>query len=89
MNLPLLQGKSVDLKLRVFSSFTQGMTTTSVETVPPDPRFSFRESSKTRGRIFSGQKNLVGRIIFDPEAACRREQNCYSGFDAEDTKSEL
>ena len=76
----LSQGKRVELKLRVFSSFAQEMSVDSVTTVPPDPRFSFRADKKKR-RILPDQKSLIGKVVFDPGAECEEDESCYVGFD--------
>ena len=77
----------MELKLKVFSSFAQEMLTDTIATVPPDPRFSFRMDRKKGAKILSGQKNLIGKIVFDPGAVCEPEENCYAGFDTQ-SKSE-
>lgn len=55
------------------------MTANSVVTVPPDSRFTFVPDSRG-ARIFSGQKNYIGKIVFDPSKNCRDDDNCYTGF---------
>jgi hypothetical protein len=55
------------------------MITDSVSPFPPDPRFVFVPESKG-AKIFSGVKNLIGKVIFDPGATCRKKQLCYTGF---------
>ena len=73
------QGRRAELKLKVYSSFEQEMVTDSVNPIPPDPRFVFVPESKG-AKIYSGVKNLVGKVIFDPATSCKKEQSCYAGF---------
>ena len=75
----LFQGKRVELKLKVFSSFAQEMITDSVSPVPSDVRFWFLHDDKG-GKILSGQKNFLGKVVFDPSAGCIQDETCYSGF---------
>lgn len=78
---PVFPSKKAELKLKVFSSFAEDMITDSVTTVPPDPRFQFKHAIYDgRTVIMSGEKSFIGRVIFDPGAACRLEDDCYSGF---------
>lgn len=78
---PVFPGKRAELKLRVYSSFAQEMVADSLTAVPPDTRFKFvPESASKKSKIFSGQKNLIGKVVFDPGAACRKDESCYSGF---------
>lgn len=75
------QGKEVELKLKVFSSFTTDMITDSVYTIPRDSRFSFKHAVYDgRTVVMSGEKSFVGRVTFDPGAICRLDDSCYSGF---------
>ena len=76
---PVFPGRRAELKLKVYSSFEQEMVTDSVSPTPPDPRFLFVPESKG-ARIYSGVKNLVGKVVFDAAAACKKEQTCYAGF---------
>lgn len=74
------QGKAVQLKLKVHSSFAQDMRVDTLAAVPPDPRFSF--ALEEGAIIASGKKNSIGVVSFDPGAACRAEEACYAGFPA-------
>ena len=77
----IFQGKEVELKLKVFSSFTEDMITDSVSTIPRDSRFSFKHAVfDGRTVVMSGEKSFVGRVTFDPGASCRIDESCYSGF---------
>lgn len=73
-----MQGKRVELKLKVFSSFAQVMSVQALSAVPTDPRFVFEGARSDR--ILAGQKNYVGKMLFDPAALCRADDVCYSGF---------
>ena len=73
-----IQGTRSELKLRVFSSFLQAMATESVSAVPPDARFSFEPVSSSV--LQSGEKSLLGKVVFEPAAACRQTDACYAGF---------
>ena len=80
------QGKRVELKLKVFSSFAQEMSVDSVFTVPPDPRFSFRPALDKGGgnkKILPDQKNYIGKVVFDPGSECETAEECYVGFAAD------
>ena len=82
---PAFPGSRSEVKLRVYSSFSQHMKVDSVMAHPPDPRFIFKpdpKSSPTPGvpRIVSGQKNYLGKLIFDPAQGCRKDDDCYAGF---------
>ena len=88
---PVFPGAKAELKLKVFSSFAEEMIAESVAPVPADPRFSFKHpSSVINGRnvIMSGERSFIGKVIFDPAANCRQEDNCYAGFDLR-TKSKI
>ena len=57
------------------------MITDDITTVPPDPRFSFKHAVHDgRTVIMSGEKSFIGKVIFDPGAACRLDDTCYSGI---------
>jgi hypothetical protein len=52
-----------------------------VTTIPRDQRFSFKHAVfDGRTVVMSGEKSFVGRVTFDPGAACRHDDTCYSGF---------
>ena len=83
----IFQGKRVYLTLRALSSFAEEMAVESVTTVPPDPRFYFKEASdkakeKGAGKLVPGQKSYLGKVVFDPAAACSEDDSCYVGFSA-------
>ena len=62
------QGKEVELKLKVFSSFTTDMITDSVYTIPRDSRFSFKHAVYDgRTVVMSGEKTKRFVIKFDPQ----------------------
>ena len=82
---PVFPGRRAELKLKVYSSFEQEMVTDSVTPIPPDPRFVFVPESKG-AKIYSGVKNLVGKVIFDSSASCKKEQTCYAGFNTQSSK---
>jgi len=74
------QGKVSELKLHVHSSFKHKMRVKSLGVVGDDPRFSFDIGEDGGGTITPGQKSFVGRITFDPSAACEATEDCYAGF---------
>ncbi len=83
----------MDLRLKILSTFDTAMTIESVSTVPPDPRFYFRaatekgESGRREERkIVPEQKSFIGKMIFDPGRECREEEECYVGFDVEESR---
>ena len=79
---PVFPGTKAELKLKVFSSFAEEMITETVAPVPPDPRFSFKGTViNGRNVIMSGERSLIGKVIFDPAATCRQDNSCYAGFD--------
>ena len=79
---PVFPGTKAELKLKVFSSFAEEMITETVAPVPPDPRFSFKQTViNGRNVIMSGERSLIGKVIFDPAATCRQDNSCYAGFD--------
>ena len=79
---PVFPGTKAELKLKVFSSFAEEMITETVAPVPPDPRFSFKSTvNNGRNVIMSGERSLIGKVIFDPAATCRQDNSCYAGFD--------
>ena len=71
----------MELKLKVYSSFSEEMITDSVSTVPFNPQFRF-EHAVADGRtvIMSAERSYIGKVIFDPAAGCLEEESCYSGF---------
>jgi len=74
-------GKSVKLKLKVFSSFLEEMITDSVTTKPFNNQFSFKHTvTSGRSSITSSEKSFIGHVVFDPSADCRKDESCYSGF---------
>ena len=75
------QGKHVELKLKVYSSFAEEMITDAVSTVPFDPQFRF-EHAVADGRtvIMSQERSYIGKVVFDPAAGCQQEEACYCGF---------
>ena len=78
---PVFPGTKAELKLKVFSSFAEEMITETVAPVPPDPRFSFKSTvNNGRNVIMSGERSLIGKVIFDPAAGCMNDQSCYCGF---------
>ena len=56
------------------------MRVKSLSIVGDDPRFTFDIGDEGGGVITPGQKSFVGRITFDPGAACEPTEDCYTGF---------
>ena len=80
-SIALKQGKSVRLKLKVFSSFSEEMITDSVTTKPANGQFSFKHTvANGRSTITPSEKSFVGYVTFDPAAECREHEDCYTGF---------
>ena len=78
---PAFPGKTVSLKLKVFSSFLEEMITDSVSTKPPNHQFSFEHAMfDGRSSITSSEKSFIGHVKFDPGAECRKDDTCYAGF---------
>ena len=69
-----------ELKLHVHSSFKHKMRVKSLSIVGDDPRFTFDIGDEGGGVITPGQKSFVGRVTFDPGAACEPTEDCYTGF---------
>ena len=69
-----------ELKLHVHSSFKHKMRVKSLSMVGDDPRFMFDIGEEGGGVIIPGQKSFVGRVTFDPAAACGATEECYTGF---------
>ena len=57
------------------------MITDAVSTVPFNQQFRF-EHAVADGRtvIMSQERSYIGKVIFDPAAACIPDESCYCGF---------
>ena len=84
------QGKHVELKLKVYSSFAEEMITDAVSTVPFNTQFHF-EHAVADGRtvIMSQERSYIGKVIFDPTAGCTEDESCYSGFSIHSKRKRL
>jgi len=89
---PAFPGKSVRLKLEVYSSFSEEMITDSViaKNSPSSASggsqpssFSFVHNAPGldgRAGITPGEKSFIGHVVYDPAAGCRDQEDCYTGF---------
>ena len=75
----LFQGRVSEIQLFVESSFKHAMQVKSLSVLGNDPRFSFQLADPPPS-LTPGQRSHVGRVLFDPGAACRPTEDCYTGF---------
>ncbi|XP_038063228.1 transmembrane protein 131-like [Patiria miniata] len=87
---PAFPGTTQSASLTLLNNFSHRMKLESIVPDPPDKRFYHRLPKKTPVIEIEPHKKLkVGRIVFDPKAACGEEDLCYVGLSTKSLDGEV
>ncbi|XP_022100300.1 transmembrane protein 131-like isoform X2 [Acanthaster planci] len=87
---PAFPGTTQSVSLMLVNSFSHRMKLESILPDPPDKRFYYRLPKKTPVvEIEPHRKQKVGRIVFDPKAACGEDDSCYVGLSTQSLDGEV